>query len=67
MGNRSFRWISNVKDSLCNRFECLLRGKLCSAMFVSGLSRLGRNVLMSVDIVGSCGPSLPLRWDAAYV
>ena len=46
---------NSVKDTLCNRFEGSLRGKLCSAMFLSGLSRLGRNVLMLVGIVlGSC-------------
>ena len=44
-----------MKDSLCNRFEGSICGKLCNAILVSGLSRLGRNVLlMSVGIVGSC-------------
>ena len=44
-----------MKDSLCNWFEGSLCDKLCSAILVgSGFSRLGRNVLMSVEIVGSC-------------
>ena len=44
-----------MKDSLCNRLEGSLRGKLCSAILVSGLSRLaGKNVLMPAGIVGSC-------------
>ena len=56
MGCRSLRWISIVKDSLCTLLEASIPGKLCSAMFVSGLStRLGRNVLIVVvGVLGSC-------------
>ena len=36
---------------MCNGFEGSLHGKFCSGMLVSGLSKLGRNVLISV---GSC-------------
>ena len=52
MCNRSFCWIHRVKDSLCNWFAGSFCGKLCIAMLVSGLSKLGRNVLMLVGIIG---------------
>ena len=40
IGSRSFRCNNNVNDSLFSRFDGSLLGKLCSAMLVSGLSRL---------------------------
>ena len=42
-----------MSDLSCDRFEGSLHGKMCVAMFVSGLSRLGGNTLMSVEIIGS--------------
>ena len=54
MGSRSLRWSSSVNDSLCSRFEGSLLGRLCSAMLVNGLSRLGKKMLMSAGIIGSC-------------
>jgi hypothetical protein len=53
MGGRSLSCMSSVKDSLFNRFEGSLLGKLCDAMLVYGLSKLGRKVLMSFGISDS--------------
>jgi hypothetical protein len=47
MGRRSFRCTSSVNVSLFMRLEGSLLGRLCSAMLVRGLRRLGRNVLIS--------------------
>jgi hypothetical protein len=44
MGSRSLRCVSSVKDSLFNRFEGSLLGRLRHAMLVNGLSKLGRKV-----------------------
>ena len=43
-----------MKCSLLILLEGSLRGKLCSAMLVIGLSRLGRKGLMSSGMFGSC-------------
>jgi hypothetical protein len=52
--SRSLRCRSNVNGSLLRRVEGSLLGKLCSAMFVNGLSRLGRKTLMSLGSRGIC-------------
>jgi hypothetical protein len=54
MGSRSLRCMSSVKDSLFNRFEGSLLGRLCNEMLVNGLSELGRKELMSFGISGVC-------------
>jgi hypothetical protein len=55
MGGRSLRCVSSVKDSLFNRFEGWLLGRLCDAMLVNGFSKLGRRKeLMSFGISGVC-------------
>ena len=52
MGSRSLRCMSSVNGSFCNRLEGSLLGRLCSAMLVSGLRRLGRKMLMSFGSSG---------------
>ena len=54
MGSRSLRCVSSVKDSLFNRFEGSLLGRLCNAMLVNGLSKLGGKELVSFGISGVC-------------
>ncbi len=63
MGSRSFRCTSSVNDSLLIRFDGSLRGRLWRAMLVNGLSRLGRNRLMSFVSSGICWK----RWLAVRV
>jgi hypothetical protein len=46
--------MSGVKDSLFNWFEGSLLGRLCNAMLVNGLSKLGRKELVSFGISGVC-------------
>ena len=44
-----------MNTSSFNQFESSLHGKLCgSAMLVSGLSKLGRKMFISVWISGIC-------------
>ena len=64
MGSRSVRWRSNVKCSLLMRLKGSLRVRLCSAMLVSGLNKLGRKMLISFGISGICVISslLVLTW-----
>jgi hypothetical protein len=45
--------MSSVKDSLFNRFEDSLLGRLCNAMLVNGLSELGRKELVSFESAAS--------------
>jgi hypothetical protein len=54
MGGRGFRGMSSAKDSLFDRFEGSLLGKLCDAMLVNGPGKLGRKVRVSFGISGIC-------------
>jgi hypothetical protein len=54
MGGRSLRCVSSMKDLLFNRFQGSLLGRLCNAMLVNGLSKLGRKELVSFGISGVC-------------
>jgi hypothetical protein len=60
IGSRSLRCSSSVNDSLFRRLDGSLLGKLCSAMLVNGLSRLGRKTLMSSGSRGICVASSAL-------